>query len=75
MSWTKETAALPGSDALTMGDQMRAASKSPGLEMSAADGSISSPRREFLKNAIQYRANQATRRESTPGKPIKAQLK
>lgn len=59
-----EVPSLPGHERLTMADQMRAAGKSASLKTSPVTGAVESPRREFLKNAIQYRANQAARGES-----------
>ena len=54
MSWNKETAALAGHEHLTMADQMRAATKSTAPHTSPIDGSVSNPRREYLKNRISY---------------------
>lgn len=59
-----EVAGLKGADTLTMADQMRAATKSSNLTTSPVDGSVTNPRREFLKKAIQYRANKATKEEA-----------
>ena len=54
MSWGKEVAPLSGSEHLTMGDQMRAATISSQPHTSPIDGGIKNPRREFLKNRISY---------------------
>jgi hypothetical protein len=58
-----EVGGLKGADTLTMADQMRAAGKPTNLTTSPIDGSVTNPRREFLKKAIQYRANKATKSE------------
>lgn len=59
---------LPGSETLTMGDQLSASRVSDTPRTSPADGSVKNPRREFLKNRIQQRANaaQGQRRQRAP---------
>lgn len=56
---TKMIGALPGHEHLTMGDQMTAAKKSESPYTKPSSGEVVNPRREFLKNRIQYRANRA----------------
>ena len=55
MSWSKEEGALPGSEHLTMADQMKARHYTSGPHTSPVNGSVQNPRREFLKNKIAQR--------------------
>lgn len=52
MSWGKEIAPLDGHEHLTMADQMRAASIPSQPHTSPNNGSVTNPRREYLKNRI-----------------------
>lgn len=54
MSWSKEVAPLKGHERLTMADQMRAAAVPTAPHTSPTDGSVSNPRREYLKKRIAY---------------------
>jgi hypothetical protein len=66
---------LPGHEYLTMHDQMRALNLSSQPHTSAVHGGVMNPRREFLKNRIQYHVagghvpNQDFSGENFAGKP------
>ncbi len=59
--WPKQMmGALPGHEHLTMADQMLAATKPQRPTTSPMTGAVENPRREFMKDRIQYRSNKAT---------------
>lgn len=49
---------LPGHEHLTMGDQMRAQRVSAKETTNPTTGAVENPRRKYIKNQIQNRANQ-----------------
>ena len=59
-----EQGPLPGHEHLTMHDQMRAVGIPSRPTTSPVTGAVENRRREFLKERIQYRANQAANRDA-----------
>lgn len=54
-----ERPAIPGNARVTMADQMKAASISDSLQTNPGTGAVENPRREFLKQRIASRAQNA----------------